>query len=314
MIRERTTDRKRQSVEIYLRLMFTLEMNEEMLGQLNPLREVGFQFSEQAKNPTRFLRFNFTRILENGSVSALLATVNDGTEQVLLANRLKETEQKSQNRMEMLFNILHVDPHLLLDFLVGFEHELQNMEIKLKKIPDEPKHVKEMFGSIYRSTHTIKGNAGLLALNFIAEAAHELEDLVMEAQNSEFATRDMNALSRSFEDMNNLHRELREIFLESSSIRNGSNTTSSRRVRSPFAIARWSRISCFRWSATPSPTASNRPGNGKMRARSRRASSCFRGTGAKIPSNSASKTTDGESKPRRSGRPPKKEESATPMK
>ncbi len=169
----------------YLRLMFTADVDEEALRDLNPLQEVEINFTDESGTwlGSKFLSFNFRRIYEGSKILNLIVTVVDVTEQVVLSKKLKMSEERTQNQMEWLVNILHIEPALLNEFLAGVESELNYVDSLLKHAGGNG-NLLHILEEIYRSMHLIKGNATLLDLKFFADLAHQFEDEISEMKKS----------------------------------------------------------------------------------------------------------------------------------
>ena len=166
----------------YLELMFKPEIKEAVMKNINPLRETEINFETAgAGGKQKFLQFQFQRIMAEGAIKHLMATVTDVTKQVLLDRKLKETEEKNAGQMEMLFGILHVEPRMLSEFISDMEEDITLINETLKpggaNLP-----LSEKLAIIYRAMHTIKGNASILNLKFFAGKAHEYEEKVGELQ------------------------------------------------------------------------------------------------------------------------------------
>ncbi len=172
-----------KNTQEYLELMFRNDVDEESLQALNPLSEIEMSFSSDNENGirTKYLLFNFKRIYENGQVVNLIATVSDITEQVILERKLKQTEKRTQNQMEWLVNILHLEPVLLYEFIEGAENELNYIDSLLKRGGGNGKFL-FVLEEIYRSVNMIKGNASLLDLKFFVELTHQFEERISETK------------------------------------------------------------------------------------------------------------------------------------
>jgi ligand-binding sensor domain-containing protein/HPt (histidine-containing phosphotransfer) domain-containing protein len=172
-----------KSTEESLDLMFRKDVDEESLQELNPLSEIEMNFTDENGSwiTSKHLSFNFKRISENSIVQNLIATVSDLTEQILLTRKLKLTEERTQNQMEWLVNILHIDPPLLNEFIEGAETELNYIDSLLKH-GEGNGNFHRIIEEIYRSIHLIKGNATLLDLKFFVDLAHQFEDCISEVR------------------------------------------------------------------------------------------------------------------------------------
>ena len=160
----------------WLALMFKEGNNEKMLSKINPLREIEAHFP--GKEQAKFLKFKFNRIIHDGQIRQLIGTVSDITKQVILGQKLAETEAENKRQMQMIFSILQIDPRVLSDFLSDVNEDLAMINETLKKSSSEKADLLKRLDTIYRSMHTIKGNSSLLNLDFIAEKAHDFEDSV----------------------------------------------------------------------------------------------------------------------------------------
>jgi chemotaxis protein histidine kinase CheA len=75
----------------------------------------------------------------------------------------------------MMLSILHIGPALLQDFMEGVEMELSVIQSVLR----EDKYHDDLhmaIETIFRSVHSLKGNAALLDLKFLAEKANNFEE------------------------------------------------------------------------------------------------------------------------------------------
>lgn len=162
------------SVEEYLSLMFNNQLDESMLHDLNPLQHVKTTFSGNDRiKTTKYLTFYFRRIIQNDKIVHIIGTVNDITKQTVLAKQLEESQAAEKNQMEILFAMLNVDSQMLQEFMNSVHEELTVIRSLLNT-----KINKNILGDIYRSVHTIKGNASMLQLDFFAESAHEFEEIL----------------------------------------------------------------------------------------------------------------------------------------
>ncbi|UCF65461.1 MAG: hypothetical protein JSW33_06420 [bacterium] len=172
-----------KNTQEYLNLMFKQDVDEFTLQELNPLLEVELNLKDERNvwMSSKFLSFNFKRICENNLIQNLIVTVTDITEQVVLARKLKMSEERTQHQMEWLVNILHIEPALLNEFLEGAESELKYIDTLLKHAGENGNfhHVLE---ELYRSIHMVKGNATLLDLKFFVDLTHQFEESISEVK------------------------------------------------------------------------------------------------------------------------------------
>ena len=91
----------------YLELMFKNDLDEEVINELNPLIETEFFFEDEwgIWKSSKYLSFNFKRVIEDNKVISLMATILDDSDKIILDEKLKQTEEHTQKQMEWLVNI-----------------------------------------------------------------------------------------------------------------------------------------------------------------------------------------------------------------
>jgi Amt family ammonium transporter len=156
----------------YLSLLFDQSIDGESLQMLNPLSQIRMDFNlTKTKLLSKYLTFDFRRIYINDSISDIIVSVNDVTEQVTLSRNLEESKEQSKKQMEWLFTILNVDSQMLEEFMTSSEEEFSVIRNSIDKGT-----VQASIDVIYRSIHLIKGNASMLGMDFVAEQAHSIEE------------------------------------------------------------------------------------------------------------------------------------------
>lgn len=167
----------------YINLFFGDRVHEKLVDDLNPLDVVEVHFKEKnGKFITRFLGFDFKRVLVGEGVSHLLVTVNDITEVVALKRMLAQSRDTSKAQLDMLLDILHIEPHVLRDFLDDADDTADGINNVLKRPGQDAKAYGEKLADIFRRTHRLKGEASALGLASVANLADQLEDKVSELQ------------------------------------------------------------------------------------------------------------------------------------
>lgn len=160
----------------YLELIGREKVKDRAVHDLNPLDRVEMTFSTDPTQPIlRVLSFEFKRI---DFTKDFLVRVKDITDSVRLEEQLKQNEAKSEEQQKMLLSILHVGPALLKDFMDGVDAEILIIDEALKA-ESAPEKYPELIETIFRSAHSIKGNAALIDMQILASAAHDLEDKLL---------------------------------------------------------------------------------------------------------------------------------------
>ena len=165
-----------KSMDDYLSLILDEKYDEQTLSELNPLLKVKTVFQDKNKVvQEKYLTFHFKRVFQNGTLEYIIVTVNDISRQTILAKQLEESKAEKKKQTEMLFTMLNVDSQMLEEFMNSTYEELENIRSLLLVRADET-----LLEKIYRAVHTIKGNASMLQLDFMAKLAHKYEEKLTE--------------------------------------------------------------------------------------------------------------------------------------
>jgi len=199
-------EKKIKNLISYLELMFQGKVDEDTINELNPLGQERFYFGEEN---SKTLQFHFARIEEKGKVEHLVVIVRDISKQVQLTEQLKRTEAKAGAQMDQLFNVLHLDPAILTEFLGDMELELNTINHLLKSELKEEEQL-EILRAIFRSVHTIKGDAAILNLKSVSTKAHIFEErLVRLGDESDTSKESMQKLYEMYVELSETLHDLR---------------------------------------------------------------------------------------------------------
>ena len=176
---------KIDSILKFLDLMFAGEVSAKMLHKVNPLRDIRLRL---APDVHRDLQFRFYRLQRDGQdVTAgvatgdrqlmahksndrqLMAVVVDVTDQKELARTLQAEREKNEAERARLYAVLSADPVELAGFIRDCETELEQARRALERGDRD---------ALFRSVHAMKGDAGMLDLQFFADRAHRSENLI----------------------------------------------------------------------------------------------------------------------------------------
>ncbi|MFK8016937.1 MAG: ATP-binding protein [Gammaproteobacteria bacterium] len=176
IVPEKTLDTARDYVELF----FGDRINEKLVQDLNPLDQVEVHFRDVTGGfVTRYLGFGFKRVMVNEDLSHLLVTVNDITEVVGLKRQLDQSQDQGKSQLDMLMDVLHIEPDVLVDFIASADRDLEEINSVLKRQSSSQAEFVEKLDDIFRRTHSVKGESGALGLNSVAKLAHELEERVI---------------------------------------------------------------------------------------------------------------------------------------
>ena len=114
----------------YLGLLITGEHDAELLSELNPLQNCKFTFTEKdsIEMIEKFLDFKFELLENKKSGNQIIVTVKDVTYNARLAQKLSAAEAKSQQQLEWIINLIHVDSGMLNEFMDTFHKEMINIQ------------------------------------------------------------------------------------------------------------------------------------------------------------------------------------------
>jgi Amt family ammonium transporter len=195
-------EKSRTAVREFFEAAFDSSIPWRHVEKLNPLREITAYFDDLAGSfIERHLEFDFRRVMSNGMdgaknlVERLFAVVRDMSERVQLEEEIEKTRNENRQEMEMLQRILHVDPGILLAFLESVRQDAEAINEELRRgtggsgpggifrSGGSTENYRDHLDSIFRHSHSIKGDAQLLDLDFLAEQAENLEQKIVEIRN-----------------------------------------------------------------------------------------------------------------------------------
>lgn len=164
-------EKEQETLKDYFKMVFERSFDAQMLEDINPLHEFEYVSISSAQEKT--LCCAFVPIdREDGNVY-ILGTIEDRTREVELQQQLDIEEGKRQEQMRAMFEVIHVEPRVLHDFIVDTEYEFNRVNEQLK---DNSSDSKLVVAEIYQSIHAIKSNALILGLESFSVELHKLED------------------------------------------------------------------------------------------------------------------------------------------
>lgn len=166
---EQTTD--------YISLLFSDNIKESLMGDLNPLTSVEILVkTRQGASTRRFLRMQFNRVIQDGKISHLLVTLIDITTRVELEEALAEAKKTAKAEMEVMLDLLKINPLILEQFLKSFETGLLEINDHLRSVSGG--NNRTTVTAIFRKIHALKGEAATLGLEIFENQAQQFELLL----------------------------------------------------------------------------------------------------------------------------------------
>jgi two-component system chemotaxis sensor kinase CheA len=162
----------------YVQLLFAPHVKEALVQGINPLSEVEVVVKNRLGHDTRrYLSFHFNRVQEGGGVRHLLVTVQDISTRIELEARLQSERQRSQKEFAMLLKAIDADPAMLRQFVTRAESSLLEINDIMRgtSAAQGEGAILRRLEEIARKVHSIKGDAGTLGLETVANQAHQFE-------------------------------------------------------------------------------------------------------------------------------------------
>ena len=175
------SERTMQMVKDYLGVLLEKRVNAKLVADLNPLSRVEMNFQEPNGGLiTKYLDFRFRRVFENDVISHILVTVSDTTEQVKLGQNLVHANERAEQQIKMVTELMLLDPIDLPDTIQRTRASLAEVNDILREPVRHHDAFVDKLNRVYRIVHRIKGDAGAVGLTLIESHAHQIENLFAE--------------------------------------------------------------------------------------------------------------------------------------
>lgn len=163
----------------YLKLLWGEHAKEDLINSINPLAALEVQVdNRRGGRDTRYLEFDFHRVMGERGVKHVLVSVGDVTSRVLLARELGEAQNDANSQVDTLLGVMHIDPLQLSAYFDATETGLQLVNAILKQPARTDVEFKAKLDGLFRELHAIKAGALALGLTSLAQRAHGLEELL----------------------------------------------------------------------------------------------------------------------------------------
>src|SRR5215471_10727277 len=167
----------------YIKLLWGDRAHENLMKSINPLGQLEITMDNgHGGKETRYLQFDFHRVMGPEGIKHVLCSVGDITSSVLLARELHESQENANAQLDMIVGMMHVDPLQLVSFLDTAETGLKLVNTILKEPARTDSEFRKKLTGLFRELHSIKGEASALNLKSVANRVHTLEDMVGECK------------------------------------------------------------------------------------------------------------------------------------
>lgn len=170
-LRNSLQDREQETLQDYFQMVYNRSFDSRMLEDINPLHQ--FTYVHGVTGEEKTLRCSFTPITREDGRVLILGALQDVTREVELQKQLEQEEGKREQEMHALFEVIHVEPRVLNDFIEDTDFEFNRINEILK---DKTRSAKQTMIYMYQSVHAIKSNAVILGLESFSKKLHKLED------------------------------------------------------------------------------------------------------------------------------------------
>jgi signal transduction histidine kinase/PAS domain-containing protein len=197
----------------YIKLLWGERAHENLMKSINPLGQLEITMDNgHGGKETRYLQFDFHRVMGPKGIKHVLCSVGDITSSVLLAKELQESQESANAQLDMMLGMMHVDPLQLTSFLDSTETGLQLINAILKEPARTDAEFRKKLNGLFRELHSIKGEASALNLMSIAHRVHALEDMVSELKKkAELSGNDFLPMVLKLDDLMAHLRSVREM-------------------------------------------------------------------------------------------------------
>jgi HPt (histidine-containing phosphotransfer) domain-containing protein len=167
----------------YIKLLWGDRAHENLMKSINPLGQLEITMDNaHGGKETRYLQFDFHRVMGPEGIKHVLCSVGDVTSSVLLGRELHESQENANAQLDMMVGMMHVDPLQLVSFLDTAETGLKLVNTILKEPARTDAEFRKKLTGLFRELHAIKGEASALNLKSVANRVHTLEDMVGECK------------------------------------------------------------------------------------------------------------------------------------
>jgi signal transduction histidine kinase len=241
LLRDKVPSETLNTAMKFIKLLWGERAHENLMKSINPLGQLEVNMDNgRGGKETRYLQFDFHRVMGPKGVKHVLCAVGDITSSVLLARELHEAQENAHSQLDMMVGMLHSDPLQLGSFLDSASAGLKHVNAILKEPARTHAEFSKKLVGLSRELHTMKGEAAALNLMSIAQRVHHLEDMLAELKaRNELTGNDFLPLVLKLDELLAHLRGVREMTLKLSSLREqpsaADDTLSTPALRMPTA-------------------------------------------------------------------------------
>jgi two-component system chemotaxis sensor kinase CheA len=179
-----------ETASAYIDMLYDKKMKPSLLSKLNPLVEIEVETPADERHRQKFLSFDFEQVKSGEEVVALLISVFDVTQEVMLQRELAGAKARTKTEIELLLGVIDQDPALVQDFIRNTKERIEQVNTELQNVRPDPAAYARAINLVARSIHSIKGEAALLKVDVVELYAHTLEDTLSHLRSNRNLTGD----------------------------------------------------------------------------------------------------------------------------
>ncbi len=168
----------------YIKLLWGDRAHENLMKSINPLAQLEIQIENaHGGRDTRYLQFDFHRVMGEKGVKHVLCSVSDITANVNLGLELAEAQENASRQVDMFLGVMHMDPVQLVAFLDTTDTRLQHVNSIMRESARIDGEFRKKLHGLLTELHTVKGEASAVNLPSVAQRVHAIEDMLSDLKN-----------------------------------------------------------------------------------------------------------------------------------
>ena len=167
----------------YAKLYFSKRVNPELIADINPLKQIKAMVSlDTGKVVEKYLDFSFAPLRQDGDEQAVLVTVKEVTDSILLQQEVSKNQGEDDHQMVLLSEMLTVSSSDIPHFIEEAHHSFEKMNGLLKGVKSSSSNLAEVLLELAREAHKVKGVTTATGFAQMASHLHNFEDSIVDLQ------------------------------------------------------------------------------------------------------------------------------------
>ncbi|MCY4043920.1 MAG: ATP-binding protein [Cellvibrionales bacterium] len=180
LLQDIISEKDLSTAESFIKLLFKKTIKQNLIKDLNPLTKVEIHIlSDDNLYTNKYINFQFSRVVSNDkTISHVLVTATDITEQVELEKALKVAKGQNEQQLTLLSTLIHSNMDMIDLFIKNSHMAFNDINSILKNSAKTHQQHIDKANQIFSIIHKFKGDASALNLDQFVELAHQFEDQV----------------------------------------------------------------------------------------------------------------------------------------